>query len=166
MKLVAKPAPVFDARVSMDGARLVFVEHEQAQRAERLSNLAGQRVGVVLKPWKILRSERANAYYWGQVLTPMSVESSDGDQEPEEIHDAMCAMFLPNEHKRVEFFNKMTGEYLEVETDGRRSSKLHGEDFYQFVEKVRKFALEFMGVRTEDPDPEYWRKRARKTVAA
>ena len=106
---------------------------------------------------KSQRSIRANNYYWSQVLTPMSEEGSDGDQSPEDIHDAMCARFLPNEHKRVEFFNRMTGECLTVDTDTRRSSKLTGEDFYDFVEKVRKFALEFLGVVTEDPDPEYWR---------
>ena len=111
-----------------------------------------------------LRSKKANAYYWSQVLTVMSKEGSDGDQSPEEIHDAMCAMFLPNESKRVEFFNRMTGERLEVETDTRRSSKQSASEFYDFVEKVRKFALEFMGVRTEDPDPEYWRKRERKAA--
>ena len=94
----------------------------------------------------------------------MSKEGSDGDQSPEEIHDAMCAMYLPNESKRVEFFNRMTGERLEVETDTRRSSKQSASEFYDFVEKVRKFALEFMGVRTEDPDPEYWRKRERKAA--
>lgn len=114
---------------------------------------------------KKLRSIKANRYYWSQVLTVMSKEGSAGDQSPEEIHDAMCAMFLPNEHKRVEFFNRMTGERLEVETDGRRTSKQSPTEFYDFVEKVRKFALEFMGIHTEDPDPEYWRRRAGKKAA-
>ena len=115
---------------------------------------------------KQTRSQRANRYYWGQVLTPMSKEGSEGDQTPEEIHDAMCSMFLPDERKRVEFFNRMTGEQMEVEIDPRRTSKLSGDEFYTFVEQVRKFAAEFMGVVTEDPDPNYWRKRARKGQAA
>lgn len=112
-----------------------------------------------------LRSLKANAYYWSQVLTPMSIEGSAGDQSPEDIHDAMCEMFLPNEQKRVEFFNRMTGERLEVKTDTRRTSKQNPNEFYDFVEKVRKFALEFMGVRTEDPDPNYWRKKAARRAA-
>lgn len=127
----------------------------------------GAGVGVVVsitEAGKQRRSQRANRYYWSQVLTPMSKDGSDGDQSPEEIHDAMCSMFLPDERKRVEFFNHMTGEHLEVEIDPRRSSKLKSDEFYTFVEKVRKFALEFMGVRTEDPDPEYWRKRAKVTA--
>lgn len=114
---------------------------------------------------KQTRSQRANRYYWSQVLAVMSKASSEGDQTPEEIHDAMCAMFLPDERKRVEFFNRMTGEQLEVEINQRRSSKLKGDEFYTFVEQVRKFALEFMGVRTEDPDPNYWRKRATRKAA-
>jgi hypothetical protein len=106
-----------------------------------------------------VRSEQANAYYWGQVLTPMSQAASAVDQSPEDIHDAMCALFLPHEHKRVDFFNRLTGERLPIEVDARRSSKLGGRAFYEFVERVRKFALEFLGVETADPDPAYWRGR-------
>lgn len=114
---------------------------------------------------KQTRSNRANRYYWSQVLTPMSKANSEGDQTPEEIHDAMCAMFLPDERKRVDFYNHMTGEHLDVEIDLRRSSRLKSDAFYTFVEQVRKFAAEFLGVVTEDPDPNYWRKRATKRAA-
>jgi hypothetical protein len=133
---------------------------------EAIRQLPDGRYALRLEPWTNRRSARANAYYWSCVLTPMSESSSAGDASPEEIHDAMCEKFLPNEQKRVEFFNRLTGECLTVETDRRRSSKLTGEPFYQFVEQVRKFALEFMGVTTENPDPEYWRRTPRATRAA
>lgn len=158
-----KPAPVFLGDVTADG-RLVLIPEESDQRRAHLQSLAGQRVDVTVKPHKDTRSLRANNYYWGQVLTPMSIEGSNGDQSAEEIHDAMCEMFLPDEHKRVAFFNRMTGETLEVDTDHRRTSKLTGGPFYDFVEQVRKFALEFMGVRTEDPDPEYWRRKQKRAA--
>lgn len=153
--------PVFHGHVVLDRAevRLVLLEDERPGRQRYLQTLIGLPVDVVVKEHRDRRSERANAYYWGCVLAPMSKDGSDGDQSPEEIHDAMCEMFLPNEKKRVEFFNRMTGECMAVETDGRRTSKLTGGPFYDFVEKVRKFALEFMGIVTEDPDPAYWRKR-------
>jgi hypothetical protein len=150
--------PVFLGDVTADG-RLVLLDDEAAKRKDHLRSLAGQRVDVIVRAHKDTRSERANAYYWRCVLTVMSEDGSDGDQSPEEIHDAMCEMFLPNEKKRVEFYNLMTDQKLGVEVDSRRSSKLKGDEFYTFVEKVRKFALEFMGIRTEDPDPEYWRHR-------
>jgi hypothetical protein len=119
-----------------------------------LSRLAGQ--AVEIRARKGTRSERANAYYWSTVLALIAKEN---EQTPEDVHDAMCEMFLPNERKRVEFFNRMTGEVLTVETDGRRSSKLSGGEFYDFVERVRLWGVEFLGVITPDPDPEYWRKR-------
>lgn len=110
-----------------------------------------------------IRSQKANAYLWGVIYPLMSLDTG---HSPEDIHDAMCERFLPNEQKRVDFFNKMTGESLTVETDARRSSKLAGSPFYDFVEEIRGFAREFLNVETPDPDPEYWRKRATKAKAA
>lgn len=158
------PTPIWHGQISGDG-RFGLLEAEKEARQAYFRTLAGHRVDITVRVHKDRRSEQANAYYWGQVLTPMSKDGSDGDQSPEEIHDAMCAMFLPDEPKRVAFFNRMTGETLEVETDARRSSRLKGDEFYTFVEQVRKFALEFLGVRTEDPDPNYWRKRLTKVAA-
>lgn len=155
----SKQVPVWRAHVDADG-RFGWLESEKGARLAYVRGLAGKELGVRIEEWRDARSIQANNYYWGCVLTPMSESGSAGDQSPEEIHDAMCARFLPDEHKRVAFFNAMTGDRLEVEIDTRRSSKLKGDEFYDFVEKVRKFALEFMGVVTEDPDPLYWRKRS------
>ncbi len=105
---------------------------------------------------RLTRSERANAYYWSQVA---SVLAKENEQTPDEFHDAMCQMFLPDELKRVEFFNRLTGEVLQVTIDKRRSSKLTGQEFYDFVERVRLFGVEFLNTTTEDPDADYWRKR-------
>jgi len=117
---------------------------------------AGTEIEIRIRRHKATRSERANRYLWGVVYRLLAKEN---EQTPEDLHDCMCAMFLPNERKRVEFFNRMTGECLEVEIDPRRSSKLKGDEFYDFVERVRLWGLEFLGVVTPDPDPDYWRKR-------
>lgn len=109
------------------------------------------------------RSARANAYYWGVVLK-LAAESCG--QSADDIHDAMCAKFIPNEHKRVEFFNKLTNERLEVEVDIQRSSDLNRAEFYDFVELVRVWVAEFLGVTTPDPDPNYWRKSKSSAHAA
>ncbi len=157
--------PVFRGRVREDGL-VGFAEEERDVRRAHLQSLAGKDIDVIYREHKDTRSLRANNYYWSVVLTRMSMDGSQGDQSPEEIHDAMCEMFLPNEKKRVDFFNAMTGERLTMETERRRTSKLTGAPFYDFVEKVRKFALEFMGIVTEDPDPSYWRQRNTKAMAA
>ena len=126
------------------------------QIAATCRQFAGVEIEIRIRRHKATRSERANRYLWGVVYKLLAKEN---EQTAEEFHDAMCAMFLPNEKKRVEFFNKMTGESLEVEIDSRRSSKLKGDEFYDFVERVRLWGLEFLGVVTPDPDPEYWRHR-------
>lgn len=128
-----------------------------AQIRATLKQHAGTPIEVRIRRHKATRSERANRYLWGVVYKLLAKEN---EQTPEDFHDAMCAMFLPDEKKRVEFFNKMTGECLTVEIDPRRSSKLKGDEFYDFVERVRLWGLEFLGVITPDPDKDYWRKRS------
>lgn len=155
---MARPAPIFSAVVDAD-AKLHLEPSEHHQRRAHLAQFRGQRVQVKVEKWQSIRSQRANNYYWSCVLDPMA---TDQEMTAEEVHDAMCARFLPNEAKRVAFFNKLTGEELAVYTDGKRSSKLSGGPFYDFVERVRLFALEFLHITTENPDPEYWRKPRRE----
>lgn len=157
--------PLFRGYVRSDGV-LTLPDEERGLRRAHLLTLVDQHVDVAISLHKDTRSARANRYYWGVVLTEISKAHSAGDQSVQEIHDAMCAQFLPNEKLEVEFFNLMTGEVIVIETDHRRSSKLTGTPFYEFVEKVRKFALEVLGVRTEDPDPEYWRRATLPEEAA
>lgn len=125
--------------------------------AATLKAHAGTQIEIRIRRHKATRSERANRYYWGVVLALLAKEN---EQVPEELHDAMCQMFLPNETKRLAFYSKLTGECLDVEIDPRRSSKLKGDEFYDFVERVRLWGVEFLGVLTPDPDQDYWRTRA------
>lgn len=134
----------------------VFPVNVNRARVTHLATLANKRILVTIEEEKNLRSIKANNYLWGTVYQLLAKEN---EQTEEDLHDAMCVLFLPNEKKRVEFFNKMTGESLSVDVDGRRSSKLTGAPFYDFVERVRLWGVEFLGVITPDPDPDYWRKR-------
>lgn len=131
---------------------------QHGEKARMAAHIASLKDG----PWefpparRLTRSMRANAYYWSQVATVLAKEN---EETPDEFHDAMCQMFLPNDLKRIEFFNRLSGEVLQVTIDKRRSSKLTGQAFYDFVERVRLFGVEFLNTTTEDPDPEYWRKK-------
>lgn len=145
-----------------DAGVWAFSPDENRALTTHLATFAGKRIAVTIEEAKSIRSIKANAYYWSTVLPLLAKEN---EQTPEEVHDAMCVLFLPNEHKRVEFFNRLTGESLSVDVDGRRSSKLTGAPFYDFVERVRLWGVEFLGVLTPDPDPEYWRKRDREEAA-
>ncbi len=111
---------------------------------------------VTVTEEKLTRSQKANRYYWGVVLDMASLSCG---QSVDDIHDAMCAKFLPNERKRIDFVNTLTGEVEAVEIDPRRSSKLKRVEFYDFVELVREWVRDFLGVDTPQPDTDYWRKR-------
>lgn len=156
----ARPEPrTFIDVPNQDGHLQSFT---RKQIAATLKAHAGTQIEVRIRRHKATRSERANRYLWGVVYALMA---KDQEMTPEEMHDAMCERFLPDETKRIAFFNRMTGETLDVEIDARRSSKLKGDEFFDFVERVRLFALEFLNVQTPDPDAEYWRKRDRTAAA-
>lgn len=147
----------FEGR-SDDQGHWRFKADERRALEMHVASLSGKPIAVTVEEAKNIRSAKANSYYWSTVLPLLAAEN---EQTPEEVHDAMCALFLPNEHKRVEFFNRTTGESLAVDVDTRRTSKLSGGPFYDFVERVRLWGVEFLGVITPDPDPDYWRKRSK-----
>lgn len=102
------------------------------------------------------RSQRANAYYWSVVLGAIAEHTG---YTADDVHDAMCQQFLSNDLKRVEFYNAHSQDVLRVAVDTRRSSKRTTVEFYEFVERVRAWAGEFLGLTIPDPDPDYWRRR-------
>jgi hypothetical protein len=152
---MASTAPVFHGSVSQEGDRLVLAPEEAPQRRAHLRLLKGLAVDITIVKHTRRRSLQANHYYWGNVL--QAIEDYTG-QPKQDIHDAMCALFLEDERRQVEFFNKLTGECFEIDVT-RRSSKLTGDKFFDFVENVRQWAREKLGVETRDPDSEYWRRR-------
>jgi len=155
------PEATFYGRVDIQG-RLRMERVERIRHDARIVALTGKDVVVTIRDAKATRSERANAYLWSTVYKLMALEQcgKDSEEAKSAIHDAMCERFLTNQRRQVEFFNRLTGEVLTVDTDPRRSSKLAGDAFFDFVEDVREFARTWMQVETPDPDPDYWRKRA------
>lgn len=129
---------------------------------EGLKALAGQEIVLTATLRRYHRSLKANSYYWGVVMKAAVKETG---QSADTIHCFWCEQFLPNETTRLEFFNKLTGQRIKVSVDTRRSSKLTGTKFYDYVEECRLWLQEWLGVSTPDPDPDYWRK-APKTEAA
>lgn len=104
------------------------------------------------------RSARANAYYWSVVVKAAHDHSG---QSEDDIHEFWTAKFIPCEKKRLEFFNKMTGQVADAgEIDARRSSKLNRMEFFDYVELCRGWLVDFLGVTTPAPDPD-WRSKKR-----
>ena len=145
------------------GRRRFVQLDEEASYRERLGLTfqPEQRVRITVEP--MTRSTEANAYLWGVVYETIVISLSDGTTA-DDMHEVMCQKFLPDESRRVEWFNRTTGESIEATIDPRRSSRLGGLEFYDFVEKVRAFGRDFLGVQTPDPDPTYWRKRVKRAA--
>ena len=91
------------------------------------------------------RSQQANAYLWGVVYRLMAEETG---HDPEEIHDDMCLRFLS---KTLTWVNEQTGEVEERQVPGR-SRSLDVTEFHEFVERVRLFAAEWLGLTIPDPE--------------
>lgn len=108
-------------------------------------------VRVTLATPRAVRAVKLNRYYFGHVLRLIADHNGD---DVEDLHAFMCARFL---RRRVYVVNKHTGDCEEVEVVDR-SSTLDGEAFWEFVLQVRRFAAEFFGVETQDPDPA-WRQQ-------
>ena len=142
-----------------DAGKLVLEPSDRARLSGVLRGLRGQRVDVAVTLHQSSRSGRANAYYWSTVVKLATAHTGDTAQD---FHDEMCARFLTR--RRIDVLDYATGEATEITVPGR-SSKLTISDFYTFVEQVRLFCAEFLGVATPDPDPDFWRKRTEAKAA-
>lgn len=152
---VERPKPGIFQADTVNG-RLRFDADNRRGLDMWLLTLDGKRVDVMVCEHEDTRSVQSNAYYWRCVVGPCVALNGD---TPDDFHDEMCLRFLTR--REIEFVDYQTGEAVQVVVPGR-SSKLKIHDFYLFVENVRKFAAEFLGVVTEDPDPLYWQKRGRR----
>jgi len=144
---------LFLGRVSPDG-RLHFTSDVRHDFDEWLNGLIGKAVDVEVHEHQDTRSIQANNYYWACVLTP--VEEGNVGYTADEFHELMLEKFATR--KQYALVNRTTGEAEEYVIP-RRSSTMPISDFYKFVEQVRQFIAEFYGIATDDPDPDYWRKR-------
>lgn len=98
-----------------------------------------------IRPARPGRSLRQLRYYHGVVL-PLMAEATGQDEDS--IHDDMCDRFLTKRH--VHYANPHTGEVEERDV-ARRTTGLSVQEFFDFTERVRVFAIEFLGLIVPDP---------------
>lgn len=127
------------------GGKLTL-ENERDYRAN-LKLMRPGRKAVVVEDLKDTRSQRANRYYFGAVLRPLSEHTG---YEKDELHEYFKATLLGGEKKHIE----LADEHGEVRFMGDvaivSTKKLNVREFWDYVERVRQIAAE-MGVVTEDP---------------
>jgi hypothetical protein len=91
------------------------------------------------------RSIMQNGYYWGCIIPAIQSGLYDlgHEMDKEEIHD-----WLKGKFNYVEVINKGTGEYERVPISTTKLTKL---EFCEYIEKIQRFAAEFLGVVIPDP---------------
>jgi hypothetical protein len=109
-------------------------------------------VTVSIAKGKPKRSDRANAYLWACLYDVIAEHTG---HEPEEIHEIAKGLFLPRTVSVLDGNGTIVGDYV----IGGTTTTLNPEDFGHFIERLRAWALETLGVRTEDPDPKWFEKR-------
>lgn len=143
---VRKPKPYVPGVV--EGGR--FKPADMARWREKLAEYEGQAVDVWFDKQQDQRSRQANAYWW----FCLGLVEKDTGNDKDYMHEICLKKFLTK--KKVEIISPVTGE-CEIHAVQERSSTQRISDFYAFVESARVWFVEFFGVVTPDPDPEYWR---------
>lgn len=96
---------------------------------------------MTIEKKKDKRSLSANAYYW--VL--ISILEGETGQDSDSLHDFFKTKFLP---KRNVVF-RQTGESTEVQGS---TAALDSFNFFEYVEKIRAFAIQELNIYLPTPD--------------
>lgn len=113
--------------------------------------LAGKPVELTLKAKSSRRSDRQNAWYWGQILELLSEKTG---YTPDELHEYCKARFIP---KRLAICDG-NGVVVDDRVVGGTTTKLSAGEMADYLEAIRKFAAEELYLLIPDPDPA-WRTR-------
>lgn len=91
------------------------------------------------------RSSQQNRYYWGVVIHLINQAFYDLGHEltAEETHEFLKAKF---NHKEI--VNSDTGELLQLPLS---TTRLNKSEFSEYVEKIQRFAAEFLNTVIPDP---------------
>lgn len=120
--------------------------HNRAQFDNAVSGLTdGWEVELEITRLRATRSGQANRFYWGVVIQALHELTG---YTPEELHDLMKAKFLP---KHLAFTGQ-NGDIIEQFVLGGSTRHLDTQEFYQYVERVREWAGDALGLYIPDPN--------------
>lgn len=121
-----------------------------------LANRQDCEIEILIERKHATRSLQANRYYFGVVLKLISEHTG---YDVNETHEAMKALFLPKELAFCDGNGVIQGEIV----IGGSTRKMNVNEFYDYVERVRRFAAEQLGLNVPDPDPN-WQDREQELV--
>lgn len=136
----------YEAVAVLDDAGKLQLENESDYRA-CLRKMKPGRKAVVIEDLKDTRTLRANRYYFGAVLRPLSDHTG---YHPDELHEHFKKELLGAEKKTIQLQDEHGEVRFEGDIELVSTRKLTIREFYDYVERVRQIAAE-LGVVTEDP---------------
>ena len=105
---------------------------------EQLRTIKG-RVDVIVEKARSRRSLNQNAYYWGVVVKLVSDYTG---YEPDEMHEVLKAQFNAGEFGEIRY--------------GKSTAKLSTLDFEAYMEQIRRWAAQTLGVVIPEPGQQEW----------
>lgn len=128
--------PIWQGKVNQ-GMGDLHIEYDQAYSLMKyLRGLEQQRVEVIIRKPKTKRSDLQNNYYWGVVLEILSKELG---YDQDELHEILKYKFLKIE-------STLGMEYI------RSTTKLTTGEFEEYLEKIKRWAAEFLGINIPNPN--------------
>lgn len=136
----------FKFDISEDGK--VSKIHQKQYFNDFLKQFAGKSVKVTVEKWKKQRSLNQNNYYWGCVL-PFVIDGMVGVGYPKsELSTILVHDFLKAKFVKKEVVNEQTGEVISMIGS---TSALTTTDMMDYIDDIKKWASEFLGIYIPDP---------------
>lgn len=104
----------------------------------------GWEVEIEITRLRATRSQQANRYYWGVVIQHLHELTG---YAVEELHELMKAKFLPKDLA----FSDQSGRVIEQYVLGGSTRGLDTAEFYQYIERIREWAADSLGLYIPDP---------------
>ena len=111
-----------------------------------LKRFNGSQVEIVVKKKRSTRSSQQNRYYWGIVipLIMQGLNDTGNEVNKQDAHEFIKANF-----NYSEIVNEETAEVFRVT---KSTTRLNKNDFGVMIEKVKKFASEYLNIYIPDPN--------------
>ncbi len=138
---------------------MIFPRAERAKAIAYVNKLCDtptiQRLEIVGK--RKLRTDDQNGWLWGCVYPILLCALNEAGWEftnADQVHEFFKGLFL-----KEQMVNKHTGEIIEFPNS---TAKMDTLTFSTYVDKLKDYGEEYLGIRIPDPDPNWKYKFERK----
>jgi hypothetical protein len=113
--------------------------------AAAIKRMRDGEVDITVSRHAATRSQQQNRFYWGVIVDLLSDHTG---YTPDEVHELLKARFIPKKLAVCDGNGEIVGEYV----IGGTTTKMNKIEFGEYVESIRRWAAEELGVVIPDPD--------------